>query len=86
MQSRFLGVFLLVLSMALSASAQTPTADQLQALKDSLSPDQQSSILQKPFSSTSLADMIRSVLAGQAGEKAGDAKERRVIQETLRNS
>jgi hypothetical protein len=32
--------------MALSASAQTPTADQLQALKDSLSPDQQSSILQ----------------------------------------
>jgi signal transduction histidine kinase/CheY-like chemotaxis protein len=48
--------------------------------------NQQSSILQKPFSSTSLADMIRSVLAGQAGEKAGDAKERRVIQETLRNS
>ena len=48
--------------------------------------NQQSSILQKPFSSTSLADMIRSVLAGQAGKKASDAKERRVIQETLRNS
>jgi DNA-binding NtrC family response regulator len=48
--------------------------------------NQQSSILQKPFSSTSLADMIRSVLAGKAGEKASDAKERRVIQETLRNS
>jgi hypothetical protein len=30
--------------------------------------------------------MIRSVLAGKAGEKASDAKERRVIQETLRNS
>ena len=48
--------------------------------------NQQSSILQKPFSSTSLADMIRSVLAGKAGKKASDAKERRVIQETLRNS
>jgi len=48
--------------------------------------NQQSSILQKPFSSTSLADLIRSVLAGKAGEKASDAKERRVIQETLRNS
>jgi polysaccharide biosynthesis/export protein len=32
--------------MGLAASAQTPTADQLQALKDSLSPDQQSSLLQ----------------------------------------
>ena len=48
--------------------------------------NQQSSILQKPFSSTSLADMIRGVLADQAGEKVSDAKERRVIQETLRNS
>src|SRR5208282_5916957 len=46
MRTRFFGGLLLVLSMALSASAQTPTADQLQALKDSLSPDQQSSILQ----------------------------------------
>ncbi len=48
--------------------------------------NQQSSILQKPFSSTSLADMIRGVLADQAGKKVSDAKERRVIQETLRNS
>jgi hypothetical protein len=32
--------------MGLAASAQTPTPDQLQALKDSLTPDQQNSILQ----------------------------------------
>jgi signal transduction histidine kinase/CheY-like chemotaxis protein len=43
------------------------------------SSNQQSSILQKPFSSTSLADMIRVVLAGQANEKASDAKECRVL-------
>jgi signal transduction histidine kinase/CheY-like chemotaxis protein len=42
------------------------------------SSNQQSSILQKPFSSTSLADMIRAVLAGQVSEKAGDAKKCRV--------
>jgi signal transduction histidine kinase/CheY-like chemotaxis protein len=41
--------------------------------------NQQSSILQKPFSSTSLADMIRAVLAGQSSEKASDAKECRVL-------
>src|SRR5579863_4536576 len=46
MRTRFLGVLLLVLSMGLAASAQTPSPDQLQALKDSLSPDQQNSILQ----------------------------------------
>jgi polysaccharide export outer membrane protein len=45
MRTRFLGVLLLVLSMGLAASAQTPTPDQLQALKD-LSPDQQNAILQ----------------------------------------
>jgi two-component system cell cycle sensor histidine kinase/response regulator CckA len=42
------------------------------------SSNQQSSILQKPFSSTSLADMIRAVLAGQVSEKASDAKKCRV--------
>jgi hypothetical protein len=41
--------------------------------------NQQSSILQKPFSSTTLADMIRAVLTGNASEKASDAKERRVL-------
>jgi len=41
--------------------------------------NQQSSILQKPFSSTSLADMIRAVLAEQSSEKASDAKECRVL-------
>src|SRR5271154_4206301 len=45
MRTRLLGVLLLVLSMGLAASAQTPTAEQLQALKD-LSPDQQNAILQ----------------------------------------
>src|SRR5277367_777290 len=45
MRTRFLGVLPLVLSMGLAASAQTPTPDQLQALKD-LTPDQQSAILQ----------------------------------------
>ncbi len=35
-----------MLSIGLAASAQTPTPDQLQALKDSLSPDQQNAILQ----------------------------------------
>src|SRR5271156_5068176 len=46
MRTRFLGGLVLALSLGLAASAQTPSADQLQALKDSLSPDQQSSILQ----------------------------------------
>jgi hypothetical protein len=40
---------------------------------------QQDSILQKPFSSTSLADMIRAVLSGSATEKTSDAKECRVL-------
>jgi len=40
---------------------------------------QQDSILQIPFSSASLADMIRSVLAGNASEKASDATECRVF-------
>jgi len=43
------------------------------------SSNQQDSILQKPFSSTSLADMIRTVLAGKASEQASDAKECRVL-------
>ncbi len=43
------------------------------------SSNQQDSILQKPFSSTSLADMIRAVLAGKASEQASDAKECRVL-------
>ena len=46
MRSRFLGAALVMLSMGLVASAQTPPTDQLQALKDSLSQDDQSSILQ----------------------------------------
>ncbi len=44
MRSRFLGALLVMLSVGLTASAQTQ--DQLQALKDTLSPDSQSSILQ----------------------------------------
>ncbi len=43
------------------------------------SSNQQDSILQKPFSSTSLAEMIRAVLAGKASEQASDAKECRVL-------
>lgn len=46
MRSRFPWAFLLLLSIGLSASAQNSTTDQLQALKETLSPDQQSSILQ----------------------------------------
>lgn len=41
--------------------------------------NQRSSILQRPFSSTSLADMVRAVLAGNASEKTSDAKECRVF-------
>ena len=44
MRSRLLGALLVMLSVGLTASAQTQ--DQLQALKDTLSPDSQSSILQ----------------------------------------
>src|SRR5229473_2870657 len=46
MRSKFLGAAALVLSIGLVTTAQTQTQDTLQALKDSLSPDQQSSILQ----------------------------------------
>jgi polysaccharide export outer membrane protein len=51
MRSRFLGAFFALatvgLSVGLSASAQqSPISDQLQALKETLSPDQQQSILQ----------------------------------------
>src|ERR1700728_1686785 len=46
MRSRFLGAFFALATVGLSASAQTPTPDQLQALKETLSPDQQQSILQ----------------------------------------
>jgi len=46
MRSKFLGAAALVLSIGLVSIAQTQTQDTLQALKDSLSPDQQSSILQ----------------------------------------
>ena len=45
MRTRFFGGFLVLLSMGLAASAQTPTPDQLQALKD-LTPDQQNALLQ----------------------------------------
>src|SRR5580658_1151442 len=46
MRSRFLWALLLVFSVGLTASAQNSATDQIQALKDSLSPDQQDSILQ----------------------------------------
>jgi polysaccharide biosynthesis/export protein len=52
MRSRFLGTLLVLLSVGLGASAQTPTSDQLQALKDTLSPEEQSSILQGVLGST----------------------------------
>src|SRR5271167_1677805 len=45
MRTRFLGALLFMLSMGLAASAQTPTPEQLQALKD-LTPEQQNAILQ----------------------------------------
>src|SRR5882672_9209581 len=46
MRLRPLGALVAALSMGLAASAQSPTSDTLQSLKNSLSPDQQSSILQ----------------------------------------
>lgn len=46
MRSRFHWAPLLLVSVALSASAQNSNTDQLQALKDTLSQDQQDSILQ----------------------------------------
>jgi protein involved in polysaccharide export with SLBB domain len=46
MRTRFSRAAILILSIGLAASARTQTSDTLQALKDSLSPDQQSSILQ----------------------------------------
>src|ERR1700722_2722904 len=46
MRNRFLRAAILLLSIGVGASAQTQTADQLQSLKDSLSPDQQNSLLQ----------------------------------------
>src|SRR5579863_3618989 len=46
MRSRLLGAVLVLLSIGLTASAQNQNEDPVQALKDSLSPDQQNSILQ----------------------------------------
>lgn len=46
MRSRSLGALLVLLSIGLAASAQNQSDDAIQALKDSMSPDQQSSILQ----------------------------------------
>src|ERR1700733_10160045 len=46
MRSSFLGAFFALAAVGLGASAQPPTSDQLQALKETLSPDQQQSILQ----------------------------------------
>jgi len=46
MRSKFLSAAAVVLSMGLASSAQPQTQDTLQQLKDSLSPDQQSSIMQ----------------------------------------
>jgi hypothetical protein len=47
--------------------------------------NQRESILQVPFSSASVADVISDMLAGKAGEKASDATECRVFQRTLGN-
>jgi protein involved in polysaccharide export with SLBB domain len=46
MRSRFLRAAIVLISMGVASSAQTQTADQIQALKDTLSPDQQSSLMQ----------------------------------------
>jgi polysaccharide biosynthesis/export protein len=46
MRSRFLRAAALLISIGLASSVHTQTSDTLQALKDSLSPDQQSSIMQ----------------------------------------
>jgi len=46
MRSKFLGAAAALLAVGLASTAQTQTADPLQALKDNLSPDQQSSIMQ----------------------------------------
>lgn len=46
MRTRSLGVLVAALSIGLAASTQSQTSDTLQALKNSLTPDQQSSILQ----------------------------------------
>ena len=45
-RSRFLGAIAILLTIGLAPTAKTQTSDTLQALKDSLSPDQQGSILQ----------------------------------------
>ena len=45
MRIRSLGAILVALSIASAASSQNQTSDTLQTLKNSLSPDQQSSIL-----------------------------------------
>jgi polysaccharide export outer membrane protein len=45
MRNSFLALVLGLLSIGLTASAQTPSADDLQALKDSLSPDEQAGSL-----------------------------------------
>jgi polysaccharide biosynthesis/export protein len=44
-RTRFLGAIALLLTIGLAPTAKTQTSDTLQSLKDSLSPDQQSSIL-----------------------------------------
>jgi polysaccharide biosynthesis/export protein len=44
-RSRFLGALALLLTIGFAPTAKTQTSDTLQALKDSMSPDQQSSIL-----------------------------------------
>jgi hypothetical protein len=47
--------------------------------------NQQRSTLQGPFSSASLANMIREVIAGMAAKKASDATECRAFRRRLRN-
>jgi polysaccharide export outer membrane protein len=46
MRNSLLGIVLSLLTLGVTASAQTPTAEDLQSLKDSMSPDDQSSLLQ----------------------------------------
>jgi protein involved in polysaccharide export with SLBB domain len=46
MRNKFIGAFIIALSIGLASSAQSQNDDAVQSLKDSISPDQQSSILQ----------------------------------------
>jgi polysaccharide export outer membrane protein len=78
MQIRSIGALFIALSIGLAASAQSQSTDTLQAIKNSLSPDQQSSILQgvlgkgtgtgkKTDPKLDTPETVRRKNAGQAG-------------------